>query len=64
MLISYDHRFIFVKTRKAAGTSVEIELAKVMGERDVVTPILPVHAGHRPRNFERSGELSAITCLR
>jgi hypothetical protein len=32
MIISPAHRFIFIKTRKTAGTSMEIALAKFCGE--------------------------------
>lgn len=51
MLVSHAHRFIFIKTRKTAGTSVEVELAKIMGRDDLVTPVLPPVKGHEPRNF-------------
>lgn len=39
MIISHEHRFIFIKTGKTAGTSVEIALSQVCGARDVITPI-------------------------
>ena len=39
MIISHDHKFIFIKTNKTAGTSVEIALSKFCGPRDVITPI-------------------------
>lgn len=38
-LISHKYRFIFVKTRKTAGTSLEIALSQVMGGDDVIGPI-------------------------
>ena len=41
MLISHQHRFIFLKTSKTAGTSVEIALSKFLGPKDVITPIQP-----------------------
>lgn len=41
MIISHKHRFIFVKTRKTAGTSLEIALSKFCGEEDIITPIMP-----------------------
>lgn len=37
MLISHEHRFIYIKTRKTAGTSLEIGLSPHLGERDVIT---------------------------
>lgn len=37
MIICHEHRFVFVKTRKTAGTSVEIALAQHAGPRDVMT---------------------------
>ncbi|WP_372675317.1 hypothetical protein [Aquicoccus sp.] len=51
-IISFRHNFIFVKTTKTAGTSIEIELASRVEEDAIVTPILPAFAGHRPRNHE------------
>jgi hypothetical protein len=40
-IISFEHRFIFIKTRKVAGTSVEAALRTVTGPDDVVTPTDP-----------------------
>lgn len=37
MIVSHRHRFIFVRTRKTAGTSVEIALSKFCGPDDVIT---------------------------
>lgn len=39
MIISHRHRFIFLKTNKTAGTSIEIALSRYCGEHDVITPI-------------------------
>ena len=41
VIISHAHRFVFIKTRKTAGTSIEIELSKRCGPDDIITPILP-----------------------
>ena len=41
MIVCHAHRFIFVKTRKTAGTSVEIALSKFCGPDDVITRDTP-----------------------
>jgi hypothetical protein len=50
-IVSFSYNFIFVKTRKTAGTSLEIHLAQHCTEEDIVTPIYPESAAHRPRNY-------------
>ena len=40
VIISHRHRFIFIKTRKTAGTSLEIALSEHCGPEDVITPII------------------------
>lgn len=52
MIISHKHKFIFVKTVKTAGTSIEIFLSQHCGPSDVLTPIDPLVEGHQPRNCE------------
>jgi len=41
MIICHERRFIFVKSHKTAGTSVEIALAGLCGAGDVITKISP-----------------------
>jgi hypothetical protein len=41
MLVSHLHHFVFLKTRKTAGTSLEIALSRFAGPKDVVTPDTP-----------------------
>lgn len=41
MIISHRHRFIFIKTAKTAGTSIEIGLSSMCGPEDIITPISP-----------------------
>lgn len=58
MIVSHEHRFIFLKTRKTAGTSVEIALSAVCGPRDIITPItaedeeLRAETGRGPQNHK------------
>jgi len=39
MIVSHKHKFIFLKTRKTAGTSMEIALSKFCGPDDIITRI-------------------------
>ena len=47
MIVSHKHRFIFLKTAKTAGTSVEIALSEFLGPDDIVTPISAVDEAKR-----------------
>jgi hypothetical protein len=67
LILSHRYKFIFVKTTKTAGTSIEIALSRYCGPRDIVTPIsledepLRGQYGVRPRNYLGSaGDLSAV----
>jgi len=39
VIVSFEHNFIFIKTRKTAGTSIEIALSPYAGKNGVITPI-------------------------
>lgn len=49
-IVSHEHGFIFCKTRKTAGTSLEVYLARRCAPTDIVTPIHPPNPEHQPRN--------------
>lgn len=50
MILSEKKNFIFVKTRRTAGTSIEVFLNSHLGPRDVATPIHPPERSHTSRN--------------
>ena len=39
MIVSHKHRFIFLKTRKTGGTSIELSLRPCCGPDDIITPV-------------------------
>ncbi|MBX2828038.1 MAG: sulfotransferase family 2 domain-containing protein [Flavobacteriaceae bacterium] len=58
MIINHTYKFIFVKTQKTAGTSLEIALSEFCGDQDVITPISKEDEAYRmelgfpgPRNY-------------
>lgn len=51
MIVSHKFKLIFIKTRKTAGTSIEIFLSQVCGNQDIVTPIGTPSEVHEARNY-------------
>lgn len=47
MILSYKHKFLFIKGRKVAGTSVEAMLSMICGPEDIITPITPIDEKRR-----------------
>jgi hypothetical protein len=56
MIISHRHRFIFLKTKKTGGTSVELALSRICGPDDVITRVSAEdeveRIGPGPQNLE------------
>jgi hypothetical protein len=52
MIISHKYKFIFIKTKKTAGTSIEIFLSQYCGDGDILTPIMPHEEPHVARNYK------------
>lgn len=54
MIICHRYRFIFLKTRKTASSSVEIALSRACGPGDVVTPLVE-HLGEEDLRRREGG---------
>lgn len=52
MIVSHRHKFIFIKTRKTAGTSLQEALAQICGPEDIITPTGIWDGAYGPRNFK------------
>ncbi|MCS1352665.1 sulfotransferase family protein [Mechercharimyces sp. CAU 1602] len=61
MILSHRHKFIFLKTRKTAGTSIEISLSRFCGPKDILTPIsladekIRFSVGKQAQNYSLKG---------
>lgn len=53
MILSHRYRFIFLKTMKTAGTSVEMSLSRFCGPDDIITPITPADEATRQATGSR-----------
>jgi hypothetical protein len=55
MIVSHRHRFIFIKTNKTGGTSIEAALSELCGPDDVITPFREDNEKYRqgtgPQNY-------------
>ncbi len=54
MIISHRYKFIFVKTRKVAGSSIELRLSRLLQEGDIASPL-------QEREDDPSFDLSGVT---
>ncbi|MGY8779204.1 MAG: sulfotransferase family 2 domain-containing protein [Longimicrobiales bacterium] len=56
MIISHRHKFIFLKPRKVAGTSVEVALGRHCGDEDIITPIGSFNAAWDQDDYVHRGK--------
>src|SRR4026208_1557900 len=47
MIVSHTDKFIFLKTKKTAGTSIELALSELCGSDDVITPLTEIDEAQR-----------------
>lgn len=46
MIVSHKHKYIFIKPKKIAGTSIEVSLSKSLGEQDIFPPLTSYSSAH------------------
>ena len=51
VVISHKYKFVFIKTHKTAGTSVEVSLSNLLPATDIISEIFPGEESHEPRNY-------------
>ena len=56
MILSKRHKFVFIKGKKVAGTSLEVLLSSICGEEDIITPITPVDELYRFLNYQKTAQ--------
>ena len=61
MIVSHAHKFIFLKTKKTAGTAIEAALSELCGPDDIITPYRAEseqdRKGRAPQNYRIEHEL-------
>ena len=60
MIISHSHKFVFVKTKKTAGTSIECALAPHLEPGDLASPLVE-HEPKYAKKTTRSGRAIPIS---
>ena len=64
MIVSHRHKFIFMKTRKTAGTSIEVALSPFCGDDDIITPVTPEDEAVRQQLGYRGPQNCNVSLLR
>jgi hypothetical protein len=60
MIVSHEHKFIFLTTKTTAGTSIELALSALCGDEDVITPLTEIDEalraqGRGAQNWRKHG---------
>jgi len=64
VICSHEGKFIFLKTRKTAGTSVELALSTLCGPEDIITTVTPEDEAIRREMGGRSPQHVAVPLAR
>ena len=56
MLLSKKYKFIFIKSKKVGGTSVEVLLSNQICDKDIVTPVSTLNFFNNIRRVEKDHE--------
>ncbi|PIE39711.1 MAG: hypothetical protein CSA53_00120 [Gammaproteobacteria bacterium] len=60
MIVSHRYRFIFVKTHKTAGSSLEMSIGPLSGASDIISHMETNLDSGVPRNYGPDGKLGAL----
>ena len=56
MIVSHENKFIFIKTKKTASSSMEAALGGVCGDKDIITPLTEDEEAFRIKKFGRGAQ--------
>ena len=60
MIISHRYKFIFIKTHKTAGSSMESALAPLCGPEDIITPMESNRLTDIPKNYHENNVIGKV----